>query len=348
MIMRHARKALAMLVLGLIVGGLAQVALAQAQPAKPQPPTPDPAQVDPIMGDYEGTYTVDEQGPTPAEAKVAALGDGAYLVLLKAEPRSEGDWPLVISLDGRRFRDEIYLTGSSMGRDWIGTIKDGALNVFIPHLWGGRFDLKQVRRESPTLGLAPPANAVVLLPFDGNPPSQEAWATRWAVTEDGAIMCSGGNLHSVEAFGDCRFHLEFNLPYEPNNRGQNRGNSGVYFQERYEVQILDSFGLAPASGDSGSLYRWAATRLDAPLPPLSWQTLDILFRAPRFDAQGNVTELPRMTVDLNGIRVHDNVVLEDGTGGHREGFVPLDTIRLQDHRHQVRFRNIWLVKQTIE
>ncbi len=344
--------------LALAVWALALTMPAGAAPSqapaagKPLPATADPAKADPIMGDYEGSYKVDELSSAPAQGRVVGLGGGAYRVMLMAEPLHEGDWPTIITLDGQKLRDEIIVVGKSMGRDWIGTIKDGAMSVYIPHIWGGSFELNQVRRESPTLGLKPPAGAVVLLGYDPanpRPPALDAWRNKnWGVSVDGAMVAANGNQSTVQEFGDCRMHVEFNVPYAPAMAAQGRGNSGVYLQERYEIQILDSYGMAAAAGDCGALYRWAGTRMDAQYPPLSWQTLDIVFRAPRLDAQGNVVEYPRMTVDLNGKRVHTNVELRDGTGGHKEGFVARDTIRLQDHGHAVRFRNMWLVEETVQ
>jgi hypothetical protein len=136
--------------------------------------------------------------------------------------------------------------------------------------------------------------------------------------------------------------VEFRVPYEPGKGGQGRGNSGVYLQDRYEVQVLDSFGLEPGLGDCGALYQIAAPPPAVCLPPLAWQTFDITFRAPRFDASGRKTENARITVIHNGIKIHDNLELPHTTGGAAPGEVPSGPLRLQDHGNPVRYRNIWV------
>ncbi|MGH7128550.1 MAG: 3-keto-disaccharide hydrolase, partial [Planctomycetaceae bacterium] len=137
--------------------------------------------------------------------------------------------------------------------------------------------------------------------------------------------------------------IEFRLPYMPYARGQGRANSGVYLQGRYEVQILDSFGLHGAENECGALYRLRPPDVNMCLPPLAWQTFDIEFHAARFDAAGRKTENARITVLHNGVAIHDNVEILRKTGnGAEEGPDPLP-IRLQDHGNPVVFRNIWIL-----
>jgi len=163
------------------------------------------------------------------------------------------------------------------------------------------------------------------------------------MTEDGLLM---EGTETAVGYGDMRLHLEFRLPYMPHARGQGRANSGVYVQSRYEIQILDSFGLKGAFNECGALYRERKPDLNMCLPPLSWQTYDIWFRGPRFNAEGGKTENARFTVWLNGVPVQDDVELPSGTGAGKrigEGTNPLPT-KLQNHSNPVRFRNIWLVE----
>src|SRR5690606_34957219 len=135
----------------------------------------------------------------------------------------------------------------------------------------------------------------------------------------------------------------FRLPYMPAARDQARGNSGVYIQSRYECQILDSFAQEPAFNGAGALYRYKAPALSMSLPPLTWQTYDIRFTAPRWDADGQKIRNGRITTWLNGVVVQDDVELEDKTGaGQPEEPVLLPT-KLQNHSDPVRFRNIWAV-----
>jgi hypothetical protein len=130
----------------------------------------------------------------------------------------------------------------------------------------------------------------------------------------------------------------------PFAKGQGRGNSGVYLQSRYEIQILDSFGLEGRANECGGLYRYLPPEQNMAFPPLSWQTYDIRFRAPRFSASGDKLQNARLSVLHNGVVVHNDVSVERKTGaGQAEGPEPLP-IKLQDHGNPVQFRNIWLVE----
>jgi hypothetical protein len=125
---------------------------------------------------------------------------------------------------------------------------------------------------------------------------------------------------------------------------QGRGNSGVYIQNRYEIQILDSFGLAPGTGDCGAIYRQVAPKLNMCLPPLTWQTYDIDFTAPKWDGNKK-TANARITVKLNGVTIHDNQEIKTKTGaGKPEGPQP-GPIQLQNHGNPVFFRNVWIVER---
>ncbi|MBA4017467.1 MAG: DUF1080 domain-containing protein [Pirellula sp.] len=198
--------------------------------------------------------------------------------------------------------------------------------------------LRRVQRVSPTIGLAPPKGATVL--FNGTSTSE---------LDDKAKIAPSGNLmHGTtmkEPVGDFRLHLEFRLPYMPTATGQARGNSGVYIQKRYEVQVLDSFGLEGVHNECGGLYKTKAPDVNMCLPPLVWQTYDIDFRAARFNAAGTKTADARITVVQNGVTVQNNVAIPNKTGGGQpEGPQPLP-IMLQDHGNPVEFRNIWIVRR---
>jgi len=144
-------------------------------------------------------------------------------------------------------------------------------------------------------------------------------------------------------FQDYNLHLEFKLPYVPAARDQGRANSGVYLQSRYEAQILDSFAMPPVSNGCGGLYRFRAPEVNACLPPLTWQTYDIRFTAPRWASDGKKIRNARVTIWLNGIKVHDDVELPNKTGAGKDEAPTLLPIRLQNHGNPIRFRNIWLV-----
>jgi hypothetical protein len=196
--------------------------------------------------------------------------------------------------------------------------------------------LPKVSRVSQTLGLYPPRGAAVL--FNGTNTDQ---FQNGRMTFDG-LLKQGADIK--KPYGDFSLHLEFRLPYMPDARGQARSNSGVYLQSRYEVQILDSFGLEGEKNECGGLYKQRAPDLNMCFPPLTWQTYDLDFTASRFDANGKKTRKARLTVWHNGVLIHNNVEIENKTGaGKKEGPNSLPT-KLQNHNNPVRFRNIWVVE----
>ncbi len=186
--------------------------------------------------------------------------------------------------------------------------------------------------------------------FDGS--GFEGWRTRdgaevaWALADDAmTVVPKGGSIVTEETFTDCFLHLEFRCPVMPEATGQAKGNSGVYLQGRYEIQVLDSSGWAvPGQGDCGAIYNQHAPLVNACKPGGEWQSYDIIFRAARVNEQGEVTDYPRMTVFLNGVLIHNNAMLSGPTGGHLdENLGEPGPLMLQDHRDAVSFRNIWLI-----
>lgn len=193
-----------------------------------------------------------------------------------------------------------------------------------------------------------PDNAVVL--FDGT--SLANWTSRdgspagWRVENGVMTVVPGtGDILSTEQFLDAWVHVEWCEPDMPEATGQAKGNSGVYLQGRYEIQVLDSYGWAvPGKGDCGALYDQFAPLVNACRPALEWQTYDLVFRAARLNDAGEVVENARLTAFQNGQVIHNNVITLGVTGG------PLDTqegvpgpLRLQDHGDLVQYRNLWLV-----
>lgn len=197
-------------------------------------------------------------------------------------------------------------------------------------------ELKRVERGSKTLGQEPPIDAIYL--YDG----LDSRAFKNARVDSNGHLCEGNIGHLT--FGDHHLHLEFRTPYRPLERGQGRGNSGVYLQSRYEVQVLDSFGSDLNEGNTGGIYGTSKPKLNMCLPPLTWQTYDVHFTAPRFDAEGKKTANARMTVYLNGVLVQDDVEVPTPTTAAPLGDEgPLGPLHLQDHGNPVRFRNIWVL-----
>lgn len=194
----------------------------------------------------------------------------------------------------------------------------------------------------------PPSDALVL--FDGKDLSH--WIStdgkspaNWKIT-NGAMEVRNGGIMTKENFdGHFKLHVEFRVPYMPKAQGQGRGNSGVYQQGRYEVQVLDSYGLDSKDNDCGGIYEVAKPLVNACKAPTVWQSYDIDFRAPEFK-DGKKTRPARISVVHNGVLIHDNVEIpvdntRAGLGGDPSKPGP---IMLQDHGNPVQFRNIWLKK----
>lgn len=196
--------------------------------------------------------------------------------------------------------------------------------------------LRKLARYSPTMHRPAPSNALVL--FDGK--LNELWKNM-TVTEDGLLE---EGCETVDLFQDFHLHLEFMLPYKPEGVGQDRGNSGVYLQRRYEVQVLDTFGEPGMPNFCGGIYKLHSPDQNMCLPPLTWQTYDIDFRAARFDEEGNKTENMKIRVVHNGVVIHDSIEVESKTGAGRQETPDPMPILLQDHSNPVRYRNIWLVE----
>ena len=268
--------------------------------------------------------------------------------LLQGEYANASKGFQVIALGKGKFHISVFnggLPGAGWDRSKIGQIQADS-NSLKGHLG----QAKRVERKSPTLGQKAPEGAVIL--FDGS--NADAWNHGKI---DNGLLESG--TESNKTFGDFKMHIEFRLPFKPETRpsSQDRGNSGVYTFNRYETQVLDSFGLdfdraswkeKPSSDPTqwcGCLYKFKLADTNMCLPPLTWQTYDIEFTAPRFKGTTKVKNA-RITVVHNGVKIHDDVELPKGTGaGGMRREVPHGPIVLQGHGNPVRYRNIWLVEK---
>jgi len=309
-----------------------------------------------FMGEYEGIYKADKISTLKASAKVVSEGPGlhdggrsAYRVVLKALPRHINEEGLTIEIYGVQMEDEVVMFGHCLGRLWRGTIKNGRL-VLESDYYGMAFELEKKVRKSGTEGIAPPKGAVVVLPYEpGKAPDLSAWTNQtWKALKDGSMERGVGDTQTKQKFGDLRMHMEFMLPLEPLHFDQYKINSGVFLAGAYEVQILDSFGIAPSMGDCGAVYGTARPRVNASLPPLRWQTYDITFKAARFDEHGDVTELPRITVVHNCVVICEDIEIEaPNTPDPHPATGPIklqDARVLIDYGKPVKFRNIWVVE----
>ena len=197
----------------------------------------------------------------------------------------------------------------------------------------------------------PPGDATVL--FDGTKQTLEANfknADKWEVDEKGGFaVVKGSDAVSKESYGDMQLHLEFATPeaVDPNQKGQARGNSGVYIMGRYEVQILDSYDNPTYfDGQCGSLYKQQPPMVNVCRKPGEWQTYDILWEAPRFGENGEVLRPAVCTVLQNGVCVQNHFELKGGTYFDRpakyEKHEAKAPFRLQNHNNPIKFRNIWV------
>lgn len=201
--------------------------------------------------------------------------------------------------------------------------------------------------HGPDLPALAPKGAKVL--FDGT--SLAAWKHRdgkdagaWKLIEGAAEVVPGtSDLVTRENFGDGLYHVEFMTPAMPTATGQARGNSGVYLQGRYEVQVLDSYGLELGLGDCGSIYGKKIAAVNASRRPERWQSYDIEFKAPRFDAAGKKSANARLSAWHNGIQIHADVEVDGPTTAGEEGENATGPLLLQDHGNPVRYRNVWVL-----
>lgn len=203
---------------------------------------------------------------------------------------------------------------------------------------------------SQTLMAPAPPGAVVL--FSGKEADLAAnWTRRnpaqpagWPV-QDGTTTPVGGDIMSKQRFTDFMLHIEFRTPLMPDAKGQARGNSGVFVQGRYEVQVLDSYGLPdPGKGDCGAVYNKSAPLINACRPPREWQTYDIVLKGAKVDATGKVTSNAFITVVQNGIPVQNNQEIVGVCGAALDEKVgEPGPLILQDHGNKVEYRNIWIL-----
>jgi hypothetical protein len=293
-----------------------------------------------IQGEYTGTLKGDD-GDFKLGVQVIALGNGKFRAVGHTGGLP-GD-----GYDKSKDKEQVEAEKSGdgavtfKGEHGTGTVKDGVMKI-VDNDGNHIGDLKRVIRKSTTLGKKAPKGAVVL--FDGK--NADSFTTRRGgparLTKDGLLE---QDANSKQRFGSQTLHIEFRLPFKPTARGQGRGNSGCYLQARYEVQVLDSFGLSGEHNECGGIYSIKKPDVNMCYPPMSWQTYDVDFTAAVFK-DGKKVKDARITVLHNGVKIHDNVALTKRTTASPlpEGPGP-GYLHLQDHGNPVRYRNIWVVEK---
>jgi len=328
-----------------VVGLLAAGSLVAAEPAVKKPELKvysDPERVDADFN-FQGEYA---SATAKLGAQVRALGNGTFRTMffagglpgdgwdgktiIQKSPSTDTTTPADAKLDGAKVViDQVYKAVCD------GQIISGQTDT------GEKFELKRVVRHSPTLGAPAPAGAIVL--FDGT--NLDEWQKGAHMAPQKWITSAGGAT-TRRKFQDFTFHVEFMISYMPETVSiYQRPNSGVYLQQRYEIQILDSFGIVEREHDCGVLYAQVTPTINMCYPPLTWQTYDIDFAAARYDATGQKTKLARCTVKFNGVTILNDVEIKHSTpGGAKETPEPT-SLYLQAHGHPVFFKNVWVVEK---
>lgn len=322
-----------------LVSMISMLVLASAGLHAKGPQYTDPKDTDAdfrFQGEYVGELSL-PQGKTKYGVQIVALGNGAFRAVgyWGGLPGAGWDGSERRSVDGQRKAESVVFEADEVN---VAVHND---TLTIRYQDGEQIGLlKKVNRQSPSLGKKPPADAIVL--FDGK--NVDAWSPG-KMTPDGLLM---QGATSKMKFQDHIVHIEFRLPYQPEDRGQQRGNSGIYLQGRYEVQMLDSFGLEGNDNECGGIYTIKTPDVNMCLPPLSWQTYDIEFTAARYDAGGKCTATPRLAVRHNGVLIHDNVKLPTDRPTRAAPGKPgpdAGPVHLQDHGCLVRYKNVWVLKK---
>ena len=283
-----------------------------------------------VQGEYAGEIT-QSNGKKKLGVQIIALGKGKFHAVWRNGGLPGDGWD---KHESAPREGEIVAGVTTFKSDeQTATIKDGGMVLTSDGKVIG--ELKRIVRKSPTLEAKPPKSAVVL--FDGTNADQ---FENGRMTDDG-LLKQGATSKFKHQSGT--LHLEFQIPYGP--LVPSRGNSGCYLQSRYEVQMLDSFGLKPHNHECGGIPSIKEPDINMSFPPLSWQTYDVDFTAAQF-TNGQKTKNARLTVRHNGVVVHDNVELPHATTSSPlpEGPEP-GPINLQDHNSEVRYRNVWFVEK---
>jgi hypothetical protein len=310
-----------------------------------------------VQGEYVGTVG----GTHPVGIQVIALGGSQFEGIIHGGglPGAGWDGKTRFYLRGKRDGGTTRLEGVHgerlrfVNRNFEAVIQDGQLSgralMFLNHVKDPTCRCRRVVRTSPTLSQKPPTGAVVL--FDGS--STDAW-TGGRIVEK-RLLAEG--TRTKRLLRNYHLHLEFRTPFMPTARGMQRGNSGVYLQELWEVQVIDSFGWTTENqkyerlshvGRCGGMHELVMPEVNMCLPPLSWQTFDIDHTAATVDDDGRPTTPAILSIRHNGVLIHDRLILPPTPASakplpHRN-HLP-GRLYLQQHGNPVRYRNIWILER---
>ena len=298
----------------------------------------DPAKAGPdfaVQGEYVGKVPSGD-GPVDFGVQVIALGDGKFQGVGYSGGLPGAGWDKSEKITGKGATVDGVPTAKVVDKNVTVTIKNGVLAI-VNEKGDQIAALKKIERKSPTLGAKPPKGAIVL--FDGKTADNFKGGR---MTDDGLLMAGATSKQKFQSF---TLHMEFQTPFKPAARGQGRGNSGFYAQGRYEIQILDSFGLEGRDNECGGIYSVGPPDVNMCLPPLSWQTYDVDFQTAQFK-DGKKVKDAVLNVRHNGVLIHKDRVADHKTTAApvNEGPEP-GPIFLQNHGNPVRFRNIWVVEK---
>jgi len=307
----------------------------------------------PLLGDYAGKIVNESRGyfsrNSNCVAQVYPVDDNKFVI--KFSERFDIRSDEYATTTGLKCDKKLIINSENVK----GIIQNDSLTgkFYFEGSWY-EFRMKKTLRLSPTMGEKALKNAIVL--FDGS--DYDEWEglkempVKWKIVNGDQMEVVPVKHHTVPTndilterkFTDVFLHLEFRLPLMPKSSGQFRGNSGIKFQNVCEVQILDSYGLEGKWRECGALYRMAPPKVNMCWPPLTWQTYDIIYHAPKYDNKGLKINDGEITVYHNGKRIHYKYPLKQVPEKLEEGMkVFASSIVFQDHWYVLWFRNVWAI-----